>query len=239
MSLGASLRRGGGSGAIVEFTLMKGPGYPGLSRRRQLVGISVSLDMDCFIAQRSYFLSRSRTALSNPNLISGVFYWLSYCGTHFRLQTLFRVLEGADHPAQTLFVFGAAAATLFFAREKKQRLFFAALTGFFLGWLWLTREEGIWILPAAILLAGAAAYRAYRVRRLRELAETLILVIAVFASIQWDSAPSIGRSTASSSASTSRKRIFREHCAQFIVFAPAASSPLFRSPQKPGSKSTL
>ena len=67
---------------------------------------------------------------------------------------------------------------------KKQRLLFAALTGFFLGWLWLTREEGDLDSAGAILLVAAAAYRAYRVRRLRELAGTLVLVIAVFASIQ-------------------------------------------------------
>ena len=122
--------------------------------------------------------------MSNPYLISGLLLAL-LLGQLVPTTVYFdRILREQITGSQLLFFFAAAAGAFFCARGEKSRLLFAALTGFFLGWLWLTREEGVWVLPGAIFLVGTASYRGYRARRLRELAVTLAMVIAVFAAIQ-------------------------------------------------------
>jgi len=61
---------------------------------------------------------------------------------------------------------------------------FAALAGTVLGWLWLTREEGVWIVPAVGLIVAVAVWEAARDRRLRKLGLTLMMLFGVFAGTQ-------------------------------------------------------
>ena len=234
MSLGRSLAEGHWLGPYTEFTLMKGPGYPAFLAVANWLGISASLAHALFYCAASVFFVAIAQRFVKSYLISGLLLAL-LLGQLLPTTVYFdRILREQITGSQLLFLFAAAGGALFSAREKKWRLLFAALTGFFLGWLWLTREEGVWILPGAMVLIGAAIYRGHRMRRLREFAGTLAMVIAVFgARSKWDSLPSIGRFTASSSASISRKRIFSGHCVQLIASAPAARKTLSQSPMRP------
>ena len=184
MSLGRSLAEGHWLGPYNQFTLMKGPGYPAFLAAANWLGISVSLAHALFYCAASVFFVAIAHRFVKSYLISGLLLAL-LLGQLVPTTVYFdRILREQITGSQLLFFFAVAAGALFCVREKKGRLLFAALTGFFLGWFWLTREEGVWILPAAILLIGAAIYRGYRSRRLRELAGTLAMVIVVFATIQ-------------------------------------------------------
>ena len=184
MSSGRSLAEGHWLGPYNQFTLMKGPGYPAFLAVANWLGLSVSLAHALFYSAAAIFFVAIAHRFVKSYLISGLLLAL-LLGQLVPTTVYFdRILREQIIGSQVLFLFAAAAGAFFYHREKKRRLTFAALTGFFLGWLWLTREEGIWILPAAIVLIGAAVYRGHRVLQLRACAGTLAMVIAVFATIQ-------------------------------------------------------
>jgi hypothetical protein len=182
MSLGRSLAEGEWLGRYSQFTLMKGPGYPAFLAVANWLGVSASLAQSLFYCAAVVFFVAVAHRFIKSHLISGLL--LALLLWHPLPMILLRILREQITGSLVLILFAAATAALFLARERKQRLLFAALAGFFLGWFWLTREEGIWILPAALLLVGAAAFHAFRVRQIRQLAATLLTMIAVFASIQ-------------------------------------------------------
>jgi hypothetical protein len=184
MSLGRSLAEGEWLGPYNQFTLMKGPGYPAFLAVANWLGISASLAHALFYCAASVFFVAIAHRFVKSHLISGLLLAL-LLGQLLPTTVYFdRILREQITGSQLLFLFASAAGALFYAREKKWRLLFAALTGFFLGWLWLTREEGIWILPGAMVLIGAAIYRGHRMLRLREFAGTIAVMIAVFGTIQ-------------------------------------------------------
>src|SRR5207253_626145 len=54
------------------------------------------------------------------------------------------------------------------------------LSGLLLGWIWLTREEGIWLLPGIAVLAGGAAIGAFHSKKLKTLAANLCAIVIAF-----------------------------------------------------------
>ncbi len=184
MSLGRSLAEGHWLGPYNQFTLMKGPGYPAFLAVANWLGISASLAHALFYCAAAVFFVAIAHRFVKSYLISGLLLALLLGQLLPTTVYIDRILREQITGSQFLFLFAAAVGAFFSLSETKERLLFAALTGFFLGWLWLTREEGVWVLPGAIILIGTASYRGYRSRRLRELAGTLAMVIAVFATIQ-------------------------------------------------------
>jgi hypothetical protein len=184
MSLGRSLAEGHWLGRYSEFTLMKGPGYPAFLALANWLGISVSLANALFYCTAVVFFVSIVHRFINSYLISGILLLLLLWQLFPTTVYMDRILREQIGGSQILFLFAAAVGAFFHTGEKKQRLLLAALTGFFLGWFWLTREDAIWVIPGAIVLVTGAALRASRIRRLRELAGTLMMVIAIFASIQ-------------------------------------------------------
>jgi hypothetical protein len=73
---------------------------------------------------------------------------------------------------------------LFYPSALGRRCVCAALAGAVLGWFWLTREEGIWIFPAIVLLLGIAAFRDLHKQRLGEFAGIVMIFCGVFSASQ-------------------------------------------------------
>ena len=68
-----------------------------------------------------------------------------------------RAVRDEIYPAQTLLFLAALTYALFCAARAKQAALTGAIAGLSLGWLSLTREETIWMMPgAAVLISGAA-----------------------------------------------------------------------------------
>src|ERR1700730_15534974 len=84
---------------------------------------------------------------------------------------------------QILIFLAAFAYCLFAAKATGEKLAFAAIAGAILGWLWLTREEGLWVVPAIGIVAAVAIIRPYRPAALRQTAMSLMVVAGVFAAI--------------------------------------------------------
>ena len=184
MSLGHSLAEGRWLGPYSSATLIKGPGYPAFLALVNWLGLPVSVGHALLFCVAVLFFATVAHRIMKSHLLSGILFALLLWTMHPTTAWLDRILREQIYGSLTLALFAAAIAALFLARATRQLILLGALTGFLLGWLWLTREEGAWILPAAVLLVGAAIYRAYRLRRLRDLAKTLIAMIVVFASIQ-------------------------------------------------------
>jgi roadblock/LC7 domain-containing protein len=58
------------------------------------------------------------------------------------------------------------------------------LGGLALGWIWLTREEGVWLLPGMAILSAGAFIREFRVGRLRAFTAGLAILVATFGATQ-------------------------------------------------------
>jgi hypothetical protein len=111
---------------------------------------------------------------------------------------MLRVIREKIYYGQTLLVLGLMLWVLFCPARSQHRRLYAAVAGAILGWFWLTREEGIWIIPALGLMVLLAALRIFRNRwdmlrdpinafndrRLRGLAVALSIVIGVFSATQ-------------------------------------------------------
>ena len=73
---------------------------------------------------------------------------------------------------------------LFIPSGRSLKILFAVFGGAIFGWFWLTREEGIWILPGIFVLVAVAGWNAFRSRKVRDLLVPLTIIVSVFVVIQ-------------------------------------------------------
>jgi hypothetical protein len=149
----ASLLAGHWLGSYDQMTLVKGPGYPWFLALASLTGLPVSLAHVLFqlIAVGALALAILRiTGSSALAVITFMALALHPVGYSAGLQ---RVIRDQIYWAQTLLTF-ALLATAFIAPSRSRRtdIGIAFLAGLFLGWTWLTREEGVWLVPGVAVL---------------------------------------------------------------------------------------
>jgi hypothetical protein len=184
MSLGTYLSEGRWLGPFNQFTLMKGPGYPVFLAFNNWLGTPISLShavlhcvaVVCFVFVAHRFI--------RSIFLSGLLFTLLLWHPVSLSIPLLRVLRDRIYFDELLILLATLALTLFNGIDRKHRVTLAILGGAVLGWFWLTREEGVWILPALGVMVAAAAFHAYRHQRVRELAGTVLIVVGVFAATQ-------------------------------------------------------
>jgi hypothetical protein len=184
IALGRSLAEGRWLGQFSQFTLMKGPGYPVFLALANWLGVSVSFARALFHCFSIAFFVAICHLFVRSYAISGVLFTLLLWHPISLSLFLLRVRREQIYYGQALIVLAALAAALFYARGKKQRTLFGALCGVMLGWFWLTREEGVWIIPGIALIVLAATFQAVREYRIRKLIATLLVAMGVFTGVQ-------------------------------------------------------
>jgi hypothetical protein len=92
----------------------------------------------------------------------------------------YRVYRDEIYPGLVLLVFAAAIALTFSDRTRRSALLSVGL-GLSLGYLWITREEGIWVVPGIALLCLASLVRARRLHRAGKVALAWLLAAAIAA----------------------------------------------------------
>jgi hypothetical protein len=184
MRLGRSLAEGRWLGGFNQFTLMKGPGYPAFLAVANWLGISVSMAHALFHCFAITFFVAICQRFIKSYLISGVFLILLLWHPISLSGYLLRVLREEIYYGQTLLVLGTMLWILFGPLEARRRLLWAGVAGAVLGWFWLTREEGLWILPGLVLLLLVAGLHAFRQHRVRELVVPMLVVAGVFGATQ-------------------------------------------------------
>ncbi len=182
MSLGRSLADGEWLGPFDRFTLTKGPGFPLFLAVSYWLGLSASLTFALFHCLAVTFFVIIAHRFLRSFLLSGLLFGLLLW--HPTSLSVLRILRDVIYYDQLLILLAALSWTLFGAQSNRERLIYAIVSGTVLGWFWLTREEGAWILPGLALLVLGAVLHARRDGKMRELGVALLLVFGTFAVAQ-------------------------------------------------------
>jgi hypothetical protein len=162
-------------GIYNQFTLAKGPGYPAFLALASMLGMSSSLAhalFHCFAI--GLFVALCDRCLRSHLLSAVLFTLLLWDPASFLGQNL-RIVRDTIYYGQVLLCFGVLVHAL-----MNRNLSAGLIGGLLLGWLWLTREEGAWIMPGLAVLAAGAIFRAAAERGVMRLAATALAAIAVF-----------------------------------------------------------
>jgi hypothetical protein len=184
LKLGRHLAEGEWLGPYNLYTLIKGPGYPSFLAVSQWLGLPVSLAhalFHCF-AITVFVIVAHRFVRSF--LLSGLLFSLLLWHPISLSELLFRVLREQIYYGQVLLILASFAAILFTPIGGSRRHLSSILCGAVLGWFWLTREEGIWILPGIAILVGVAIWNGFRTRRMGDLLAPLMIVVCIFVVMQ-------------------------------------------------------
>ncbi len=184
MKLGEHLANGQWLGPYDHATLVKGPGYPFFLAINNWLGISISLSTALFhCAAVTLFVAAVRKFIRSDflsGLLLPMLLWhpLSLSGD------LQRVFRDNIYYAQVLLFLALLYYALFSGVSERAKSILAGSAGLALGWLWLTREEGIWIVPGVAFLLLAAGYRAHRRGRNMRFGVLMLALFAVFVGTQ-------------------------------------------------------
>jgi hypothetical protein len=162
-------------GPYNQFTLAKGPGYPAFLALASAFGMSSSLAHALFHCLAiGLFVALCHRYLRSYLLSAILFTLLLWDPASFLGQNL-RILRDTIYYGQVLLCFGVLAHAL-----MNRNLAAGLIGGLLLGWLWLTREEGTWIVPGLAVLAAGAIYRAVAEGGIMRLAAAALAAIAAF-----------------------------------------------------------
>lgn len=181
--LGRELAEGRWLGTYDMTTLAKGPGYPFLLAVFAWLGLPVSighalLHCGAAVAAGALVGRMARSRRLGTALALGLIFLPSGLSPGQR-----RIFREAVYPDQTLLLLVLAGATLLLASSRRARWAGGVVTGSCLGWVWLTREEGVWLLPALAVIAVAATAGVEGSRR-RESVLAILAIATSFLAIQ-------------------------------------------------------
>jgi hypothetical protein len=178
ISLGRHIAEGDWLGSFDVRTLAKGPGYPLFLAANFYLGLSVS------IAQAIFFC-----------LCLGIFSWTIFKIFHSAWLALLlfvvtlwypvfvgeRVLRESIYCAQVFLVMACLLTALFIASGPLSRFLWGCLTGLMFGWFWLTREEGIWLVPGIAVILFAGIHKSWaKHRSIRPLFAPIVSAACIF-----------------------------------------------------------
>jgi len=184
MKLGRHLANGEWLGPYDQTTLVKGPGYPLFLALNHWLGISISLSTALFhCASITLFVAAVRK-LVRSDVLSGLLLLMLLWHPLSLSGDVLRVFRDNIYYAQVLLFLALLYYALFSGVSDRAKSILAGSAGLALGWLWLTREEGIWIVPGVAFVLLAAGYRAHRRGSIRRFGALILTLFAVFASTQ-------------------------------------------------------
>ena len=145
IQLGRSIVNGHWLGSYNELTLFKAPMFPVFLAGVSLTGIPFNIAQHClYFVACGYFASIAARFCKSRAIGLLLFAALLTCPSYY---TTTRIVREPIYAALTLFTVGAWIELFLLGGVKEARPFFAAIVGALSGAYWLTREEGIWIVP--------------------------------------------------------------------------------------------
>lgn len=181
--LGHKLATGSWLGGYTDRTLIKGVGFPLFLAFNHLTGLPYTLGIGLLIAASAAYLAWVVGRLTR-SMLSAAAVYIAVLLTPGLFQFL-RVTREHFYAALTLAMVGAALHL--FLGEPCKRARAAVALGLIGAIFWLTREEGIWILPALVLSVAIPTVRIARERDWRKLRHDVLqpagMAVAVGASL--------------------------------------------------------
>lgn len=178
-------------GAYSQYTLMKGPGYAFFLAANNLLGMPLSMAQALLYSGACGLLALAMYRTTGRLWLALALFVLMQW--HPMALSWDRVVRDNLSAAQAILILACTVQMLFVVQAAKARLFWAAAAGVLLGWFWVTREDGIWILPGlGLLLAGrwlqADRGRAVVARTAVDgtiMASAFAVVLACLAGLNW------------------------------------------------------
>ncbi len=164
VQLAEYLVQGDWLGPYDQMTLAKGPFYSFWIALVFKLGIPLFLSQQLlYAASCAVFVRAWNPAVRSSAVRFALYALLLWNPMSFEASSLGRVLRQQVYSPQVLLIFAGLIALYWRRQEPLRRLAPWAITlGFSLAAFWLTREEGVWIAPSVVLLAGAALFGAWR-----------------------------------------------------------------------------
>lgn len=145
-----SIVQGHWLGPYDNLTLAKGSGYPLFLAAGFFLGLPVTLSEAFLHIAGCLAIALALWRLTSSRGLALV----SYAVLLWHPALMFpRVVRDAVYPSQVLLISAGIICLAVSARQGRFRPWLALLTGAAFGWFWLTREEGIWLVPGLLLWA--------------------------------------------------------------------------------------
>lgn len=142
-------------GAYDNLTLAKGPGYPFFLAACFGLGLPITLTQPLLYTLACMAVALAVARLTRvtwlPVLLYAVLLW------HPAMLPL-RVTRDSIYGSQTLLICAAVLVLVASLRQGRTRSWLALGAGVLFGWFWLTREEGVWLVPGLLVLVLGAAW---------------------------------------------------------------------------------
>jgi len=170
---GQSISQGLWLGNYSNVTLAKGSAYPIFLAMNAYIGLPINfLNALLNLLAVSLFLLELKRWIKNPYLLVLLGFILLF---HPALMPV-RIMRDNIYPALTLLILAGLIRVSYFQLNKDSFLP-VGFYGFFAGWFFLTREEGIWIFPAFLILL---TYRFFVLRLSGEIYQKFIKPCLVY-----------------------------------------------------------
>lgn len=179
--LARSLSEGRWLGAYNALTLAKGPGYSAFLAANYWTGLPVTLAHAGFYCASLGALAWVVFKKSGSHRLAFLFFLVPLF--YPKILEPARILRDSIYMSQSVLVIAVFAHCLYLATGRRQ-LWSAVLAGLLLGWFWLTRDEGVWILPGLAVMVFFAWLEGRRVGASAWWRTTLV-AIAVFLATQF------------------------------------------------------
>ena len=167
LELAHHLIHGSWLGQYNELTLAHGPFYPLFIATVFGIGLPLMLAQQAFYAIAcAWFTCALRPAIASAGARCAIYLLLLWNPMTFDAATMGRVLRQHVYTPLGLMIVASFSA-LYLRRDlpARKQAAWAALLGLAGGAFYLTREDGLWFAPAALLLAAAALHGAWKISR--------------------------------------------------------------------------
>lgn len=176
-----SLAEGRWLGKFDELTLVKGPGYPLFLAFNYWLGLPITITHAIFYGLSLLAISILVLKVSKSYFLAALLFSITLFDP--RVFELSRIMRDAIYSGQVILIITFFSYSLLIDTSRKHQFWSSILSGLLLGWFWLTREEGIWLIPGLVFLSMyAAIYNKHRTNKISIITPILISIVA-FATI--------------------------------------------------------
>jgi hypothetical protein len=160
LKLGMNIANGKWLGPFNVFSLAKGPGYPLFLAASWNTGLPVTVSQALLMIFGAGLFSFMVAKVARSAAVGLGLFVATILHPAFIME---RILRDAIYTAQTYLIFGLLIGA--FMVYRRYALAWGSFAGLATSWFWLTREEGVWLLPALAALIGFSAIRNWIVDR--------------------------------------------------------------------------